>query len=362
MKEYDTERLRRLLGERAERAIPDSLDLWPSVRSGYESRRKAVLRRLIVLPIILAILIALAVLAVTTSWGQGFFSSAGYSYRIAYIGDSPDGSRQLFTVKPDGSGGIQVTDVGLAEESFEWSPDGSRIAFAGRGPDNKDIFVVNPDGSGLTDLSEAFPLNPYYPIPYSYLDRDPTWSPDGSRIAFVRDDRRGIGVYVMNDDGSEKRPAIALSLCDQVKDPKWSPVGSDVLFECDRSEDSWGIFVVDVDTGQVKWSPDGSKLLFTRRFERRRAVVLLGTISYELVQRFRTEARHLKATVPASAVVCSGVREQNVSKNAHWAAVSLFSVAGALPHAKAFAASSALGCFHSLLDAVSADAFHIHIA
>ena len=249
MKGKDTERLRRLLGERAEQAVPDSIDLWPSIRSGYESRRRAVLRRLIILPILAAILIALAVLVLTRPWGSGLFPSAGYSYRIAYMGDSPDGSHQLFTVKPDGSGAIQITDVRIAEESFEWSPDGSRIAFSGRGSNN-DIFVVNQDGSNQTDLSESFPLNPDFPIPYSYLDRDPTWSPDGSRIAFTRNDRRGMGVFVMNSDGSEKRPVADMSLCEHVKDPKWSPAGAAVLFECNREETEWEIFLVDVDTGQ----------------------------------------------------------------------------------------------------------------
>jgi Tol biopolymer transport system component len=231
---------------------------------------------LIALPVLAAILIALAVVVATTSWGAGLFPSAGYSYRIAYIGDSPDGRRYLFTVKPDGSGAIQISDVGIAEESFEWSPDGSRIAFTGRGPDNTDIFMVNQDGSNLTDLSEAFPLNPYYPIPYSYLDRDPTWSPDGARIAFARDDNRdGLGVYVMNSDGSDKRLVTEKSLCEHVKHTKWSPVGSSVLFECSRGEGVWKILLVDVDTGELtdvspdgahsrdpQWSPDGLQVVF----------------------------------------------------------------------------------------------------
>jgi TolB protein len=74
-----------------------------------------------------------------------------------------------------------------------WAPDGRTILLV-RQRDSTEIFAVDPDGSGLRNLSR----NPT-------LDGSPAWSPDGRQIAFVsrRDGRYGI--YLMNPDGSGQR-------------------------------------------------------------------------------------------------------------------------------------------------------------
>src|SRR6185436_15955834 len=55
----------------------------------------------------------------------------------------------------------------------EWSPDGSSIAFVSSRDGNREIYLVRPDGSGLERLTND-PAN----------DDIPKWSPDGKRIAF----------------------------------------------------------------------------------------------------------------------------------------------------------------------------------
>ena len=70
-----------------------------------------------------------------------------------------------------------------ADEDPEWSPDGSRIAFAStRGAaGNFDIFVMNADGGALTRLTD-------HPAP----DQDPAWAPDGRSVYFTSErDGRG---------------------------------------------------------------------------------------------------------------------------------------------------------------------------
>ena len=75
-----------------------------------------------------------------------------------------------------------------------WSPDGTKIAFASDGAralNHGDIFVVNSDGSGRTNLTND---------PAS--DDLPAWSPDGTKIAFVSTRGGAHSIFVMNADGT----------------------------------------------------------------------------------------------------------------------------------------------------------------
>jgi Tol biopolymer transport system component len=93
---------------------------------------------------------------------------------------------------------------------FSWSPDGTRLAFLS-GRDRKvEIYIVNADGSKLTRLTE-----------HPAVDDSPTWSPDGQQIAF-RSNRDGhFEIYVVNVDGSNLR-RITNSPEDKLN-PAWAP-------------------------------------------------------------------------------------------------------------------------------------------
>jgi Tol biopolymer transport system component len=86
-----------------------------------------------------------------------------------------DGAAGIYSINPDGSAPTQLTDTsccGSVDLDPTWSPDGTKIAFE-RSPevDFGEIWVMNADGSGQTAIA------------YS-LSFDPAWSPDGSRLAF----------------------------------------------------------------------------------------------------------------------------------------------------------------------------------
>jgi Tol biopolymer transport system component len=96
----------------------------------------------------------------------------------------------LYTVRPDGSRLRRVFRRywGPGVEP-DWSPDGSRIAFAAR----RHIFTIGASGRGLERVTE--PRRP------RVAGADPAWSPDGRQIAFLR----GGDLYVARSDGGRLR-------------------------------------------------------------------------------------------------------------------------------------------------------------
>ncbi len=153
--------------------------------------------------------------------------------RIAYSSDE-NGFPQLFVMDADGSNARQLSNVW--GEYPAWSPDGSRIAFESSmggstpfGDPDYDVWVMDTDGSGETNLTAA---------PDSG-DKYPTWSPDGLWIAF--ESTRGTppsfeppphdlerlsddDVWVMRADGSGLRN-LTSDLVRLDKFPDWSPQG-----------------------------------------------------------------------------------------------------------------------------------------
>jgi dipeptidyl aminopeptidase/acylaminoacyl peptidase len=130
---------------------------------------------------------------------------------------SPDGSQitfgrvdqksdfAVFVVNSDGSGVRQVTPWGLEGANPNWSPSGDWIvlglkdfccspSWTHRGR----LFMVHPDGSGLHKIDIDTNGDRYYA-------KEPTWSPDGTRILFVMYTASNVGVadlYTMDPDGS----------------------------------------------------------------------------------------------------------------------------------------------------------------
>jgi WD40 repeat protein len=180
-----------------------------------------------------------------------------------------DAAWGLFVVQPDGSGMMHIP-VELPDDAFHptWSPDGSRIAFDVRSPrpsnaegGNLDVYVVDVDGSNLTRLTSV-----------DGWDYQPAWSPDGSRIAYVHNTKSNDDIWVMNADGSDPirltdDPAFDLS-------PAWSPDARSIAFQSNRDANN-EIYVMNADgseqsrvtrnesfDGGPDWSPDGTEIVF----------------------------------------------------------------------------------------------------
>ena len=107
------------------------------------------------------------------------WSSAGRLVYTAHdVGDNPflSNSAEIYTIDPDGSDRLQLTENNEEERSPNWSADGTRIAYScriGGGTADFELCVMNADGSGVQQLTSS---------PVSELS--PTFSPDGQQIMF----------------------------------------------------------------------------------------------------------------------------------------------------------------------------------
>jgi uncharacterized repeat protein (TIGR01451 family) len=145
----------------------------------------------------------------------------------------------------DGSGQTQLTRSPDFDGGPTWSPDGSRIAFTSSrdyATLRTEVYVMNADSSGQTNLTRS-----------PKEDGDPDWSPDGGRIAFMST-RDGWGeIYAMNPDGSGQTNLTRRGYSDW--DPSWSPDGSRIVFAHSEWWDA-DLYVMNADgSGQTSIAP-----------------------------------------------------------------------------------------------------------
>jgi TolB protein len=116
-----------------------------------------------------------------------FASERAYSWYRA-----PGHNDDIYVMNPDGSGVVRLTDSPVEETWPAWSPDGRRIAFERRSDDRVNIYVMNADGTGIVPLTTGS----------GHTDFQPSWSPDGTRIVFTSDRGGNFDIYVINVDGT----------------------------------------------------------------------------------------------------------------------------------------------------------------
>ncbi len=146
---------------------------------------------------------------------------------------------QIFTIRSDGTGLIQLTRENNVQEHFpRFSPDGIRIVFGRCEKDGSfDVYLMNRDGSGRINLTNS-----------PGRDDMPSWSPDGSQIAFISSraysSQAYSDVYIMAKDGSGVKRLTYDTALDWV--PVWSPDGSQIAFLSNR-DGKWKWWVMNAD-------------------------------------------------------------------------------------------------------------------
>jgi Tol biopolymer transport system component len=207
--------------------------------------------------------------------------SSGHD-QIVYAAPVPAGvgSRyKIFVMEPDGTGQTQLTfGTATNDRSPVLSPDGTKIAFvSGVVGEDPQIWVMNADGSNAVELTHTHGARPG-----QRADLDPSWSPDGTNIAFSSDRTSPRGIYVMKADGSGPT-RVSDNAALAARHPSWRGIGALIAYDV-RDESDCGIHFTLAEVGYAnlpstllvqwnlgglthcempRWSPDGKGFVMT---------------------------------------------------------------------------------------------------
>lgn len=108
---------------------------------------------------------------------------------IAFISDIL--SATVYQINADGSDLTSPWEIEAIVQDFHWSPDGTKIVYACNGSSNG-VCLMNSDGSTPAALTD----NSFGDIYYT------AWSPDGSKIAFIGKKNNVTNIFIVNPDGT----------------------------------------------------------------------------------------------------------------------------------------------------------------
>ena len=158
----------------------------------------------------------------------------GVNGRLVFAHHEGPYNHDIYTINSDGTHPSRLTDYPDQDVNPVWSPDGRKVAFTrlvqADGCGCYAIFTMNSDGSGMRRLTR----NQVVP------STTPSWSPDGSKLVFARrhepnndssDYLYRYDLYTINADGTDQRQLTSTPGTRTAdKQPAWSPDGTRIVF------------------------------------------------------------------------------------------------------------------------------------
>ncbi|HEY8225871.1 MAG TPA: hypothetical protein VIG25_11365 [Pyrinomonadaceae bacterium] len=183
----------------------------------------------------------------------------------------------ICTIRADGSDfhrltNTQETSKPVTDKNPVWSPDGNRIAFLSnrnRDDNDFDIYVINADGSNIRRITHTPRSSSKHigTIP-------PHWSTDSKRLAYIEGTTAGkpVNFWVVNADGSDQRKLDLGTLPNSVFE--W--VSPDTIAFISERDSKWALFSVNQNGSNIRpvmsygrwitsaiWSPDRKRIAFS---------------------------------------------------------------------------------------------------
>ena len=247
-------------------------------------------------------------------------NNADGTFRIAFMT-----AFDIWVMDADGGNPVNLTNDPEYNRQPTWSPDGQRIAFARSlsFPDpDWDIWVIDANGGNLVQLTQG-----------PSEDRDPAWSPDGQRIAYASD----WDIWVMDADGSN--PVNLATDFNRDFSPAWSPNGQRIAYaSVPDSPSRADIWVMDANGKNPvnltassesefapSWSPDGQRIAYVCQLGEEDYQICLmdadGTDQVPLTDGFRS-ARDPVWTPDGSRILFSAFVSDSVPSPVHIFSIS----------------------------------------